>query len=272
MENVCVLNLLQIQTIDFYIDKEFLESIDYILLTSKNAIKSIMQHKYAQIFLQKKAIVIGEITKKKWEREGGQVLFCPDDSCNGEQLAMLMIETLSDIIHNKNILYVCGRDKATDLVRLLRNECNITDLIVYESNENIKLLENIQSSFAFKKHNMALQQTSEDSLMSYQHHNNKLHTMTTDSNPDAQALENIAFPNESIFIFGSPKHYQIFKKYFHWNQTWLAISLGNTTFQAFDENIRKLNAKGNFEKALQVAHAINNDTPMQNNNPLLHDF
>ncbi len=212
LDNVSILQLLNIGILPFSITQEDIESFDYILLTSKNAIKAITQHKYANYFLQKQAIVIGERTKDAWLHAGGLVLFCPPTSCNSITLANL----IKEYVQQKHILYACGKDKAGDIAGVLQECCTFVALNVYESYENPNIMP---------------------------------HT----------------FANESIFIFGSPKHYKIFLKHYAWNPTWFAISLGDTTYASFADNIRKLNAKGDFIKALKVAQAMRNDTPMQDN-------
>ena len=212
LDNVSILQLLNIKILPFYITKEAIKSIDYILITSKNAINAIMQHEYAELFLQKQAIVIGERTKEKWLQEGGSILFCPTTACDSITLAKL----ITDKVQKKHLLYICGKDTANDIESILQTYCTFSKLIVYESYEN-------------------------PNVMQY------------------------TFADESIFIFGSPKHYKIFLKYYTWNPTWFAISLGDTTYAGFADNIRKLNAKGDFTKALKVAQAMRNDTPMQDN-------
>lgn len=212
LDNVSILQLLSIKILPFYITKEVIKSIDYILLTSKNAINAIIQHEYAELFLQKQAIVIGERTKEKWLQAGGSILFCPHSSCDSITLAKLII----DKVQKKHLLYICGQDTANDIESILQEYCTFSKLIVYESYENPNITKHV-------------------------------------------------FDDESIFIFGSPKNYKIFLKYYKWNPTWFAISLGDTTYASFADDIRKLNAKGDFAKALKVAQAMRNDTPMQDN-------
>lgn len=211
LANVSILQLLSIKILPFCVEKDFMESIDYILLTSKNAINAIMQHEFANLFLKKQAIVIGERTKEKWLQAGGKILFCPPTACDSMSLAKL----IANQVRKKHLLYVCGRDMANDIEEIL-DECKFSKLIVYESYEN----------------------------------------------PN---IDPLVFEDESIFIFGSPKHYSIFLKHYEWNQTWFAISLGDTTYASFADNIRKLNAKGDFAKALKAAQAMRSDTPMQDN-------
>lgn len=212
LNNVSILNLLNVRILPFSITKKDLESIDYILLTSKNAIKAIAQHEYASLLLEKSAIVIGKRTKETWINAGGNVLFCPEKACDGITLANLA----SSYVKDKHILYLCGKDKANDMASLLENQCKITTINVYESYENTN-------------------------------------------------MKKCMFDDESIFIFGSPKHYKTFLESYTWNPTWFAISLGDTTYASFADDIRKLNAKGDFIKALKVAQAMRNDTPMQDN-------
>lgn len=212
LDSVSIIQLLGIRVLGFEVESIDIQSYDYILLTSKNAIQAISNHECAPHLLQKQAIVIGNRTKDSWLQVGGSVLFCPPTACNGTMLAQL----ISDYVRGKKILYICGKDRATDLCATLNPICTITPLVVYESYENPNI--------------------------------------TTHR-----------FADESIFIFGSPKHYKIFLKHYTWNPTWFAISLGDTTYASFADNIRKLNAKGDFIKALKVAQAMRNDTPMQDN-------
>ena len=212
LNNVSILNLLNVRILPFSITKQDLESIDYILLTSKNAIKAIVQHEYTSLLLEKSAIVIGKRTKEAWIKAGGNVLFCPEKACDGITLANLA----SSYVKDKHILYLCGKGKANDIASLLENQCKITTIHVYESYENTN-------------------------------------------------MKKCMFDDESIFIFGSPKHYRTFLEHYTWNPTWFAISLGDTTYASFADDIRKLNAKGDFIKALKVAQAMRNDTPMQDN-------
>lgn len=215
LKDVSILNLLHVRILPFNITQEELETIDHILLTSKNAIKSIMQHEYAHLLLRKSALVIGKRTKEAWNNAGGEVLFCPESACDGTTFANLA----SNYVRGKHILYLCGKDKASDMSNLLNTQCKVTTVDVYESCEN----SNIQKCI---------------------------------------------FDDESIFIFGSPKHYKTFLEHYMWNPTWCAISLGDTTYTSFPDDIRKLNAKGDFVKALKVAQAMRNDTPMQDNTAL----
>lgn len=212
LSNVSILNLLSVRVLPFDITKEYIESIDYILLTSKNAIRSIMQHEYASLFLEKSAIVIGKRTKETWINAGGNVLFCPEKACDGITFAKLA----SSYVEGKHILHLCGKDRVSDITAILKHQCKITTISVYESYEN----------------------------------------------PN---IKKCMFDDESIFIFGSPKHYKTFLNHYTWNPTWFAISLGDTTYASFTDDIRKLNAKGDFIKALKVAQAMRNDTPMQDN-------
>lgn len=212
LDSVSILQFLNIKILPFYITKEDIKSIDYILLTSKNAISAILQHEYAELFLQKQAIVIGERTKEKWLQAGGSILFCPKKACDSITLAKLII----DKVQQKNLLYMCGKDIANDISNILQTYCTFSKLIVYESYENSNITKHI-------------------------------------------------FADEDIFIFGSTKNYKIFLKYYTWNPSWFAISLGDTTFANFADDIRKLNAKGDFAKALKVAQAMRNDTPMRDN-------
>lgn len=212
LDNVSIVQLLHIRALPFEIESANLATYDYVLLTSKNAIQAILGHECAPALLQKQAIVIGNRTKDSWLQAGGSVLFCPPTACNGAMLAQL----IGDYVRGKKILYICGKDRATDLAAALDSICTITPLVVYESYENENIIEH-------------------------------------------------RFADESIFIFGSPKHYKTFLKHYTWNPTWFAISLGDTTYASFADDIRKLNAKGDFIKALKVAQAMRNDTPMQDN-------
>lgn len=241
-KHIKILNLLTINILPPIFNKQQLENIDYLLLTSKNSVKALHNNEYLSYLLTKPALVIGEATKLAWREVGGEILFCPHESCNGKEFAILLQQSLKDTICNKQILYLCGKERATDFVTLLKDHCHIIESIVYESVENPYVLDG-------------------ESKVNPNCPNNEI--ILHNSHDD---FKNTLFPDDSIFIFGSPKHYKTFIKYCKWNPTWLALSLGDTTFNSFDENIRKLNAKGNFAKALQVAQAMDNATPLQHEN------
>lgn len=229
--NVRLLSLLQIQFHDFSLDLEQINKADYLLFTSKNALKAIINHSYFDLLANKQALFIGEKSKNIWLQKGGKYAVSPADlgvsECNnGKKFA----EIISPIVNGKNILYLCGKDRATDFKVLLKDSF-IQEVIVYSSIENCNPDTNL-------------------------------------SNISENAQSSDTFEDESIFIFGSPKHYQVFCKYYRWNLSWLAISLGDTTFQSFGNNVRKLNAKGNFQKALKVAQALCGTTPLQHNIPV----
>ncbi|RDU73767.1 hypothetical protein CQA66_00860 [Helicobacter aurati] len=234
LHNVRLLSLLQIQFHDFTLDLNDIEQVDYLLFTSKNALKAVINHRCFDLLKAKQALFLGEKSKNIWLQKGGKYAISPKDLqtieyASGEQFARLIAPLVAD----KHVLYLCGKDKATDFKSLLHHSF-VKEIIVYSS------LESAHSHSPFV--------CSNDSVFSYK-------------NP---------FEDESIFIFGSPKHYRIFCKYYGWNPSWLAISLGDTTFQSFGENVRKLNAKGNFQKALKVAQALCDTTPLQHNIPVDH--
>lgn len=226
--NVCLLSLLKIRFHDFSLDLEEINRADYLLFTSKNALKAIINHTCFDLLANKQALFIGEKSKDIWLQKGGKYAISPIDlgasKCDsGKKFANL----ISPLVSGKNILYLCGKDKATDF-RVLLKDSYIQEVIVYSS------IESLES-------------------------NSKLSNKSTSSN---------TFEDESIFIFGSPKHYKIFCKHYGWNLSWLAISLGDTTFKSFGDNVRKLNANGNFQKALKVAQALCATTPLQHNIPV----
>ena len=208
-KNITEINLLEIEIYDFDIKLEFLESIDYLIITSKNAIRAILAHRYKDIFLQKNAILIGEATKQMWVDSKGRVEYCPKIASIGKEIASYMLKNMQ--IKDKNILYICGEQKASNFKEMLQNHCNIHEITAYKSVENTKLIHIIKQNI------------------------------------------DTFFAKNSIFIFGSPKHYSVFMKYFSWDKTWTAISLGKTTFNAFSENIKKINANANFKDAINTA-------------------
>ncbi len=203
MQDVYILQLLYIKYISFFIKQDKLESFDYILITSKNSVDALLNYNDKNLFFKKPAIVIGNSSKKAWINAGGKVLFCPNRLNSGIQLA----DSIKYIVKGKNILYIHGKDIATDFKEILKNTCNIYEVIAYESCENKE---------AF----------------------------------------NMNFKDNSIFIFGSPKHYNVFMKYYKWNYTWYAISLGNTTYNTFPDNIKKINSNGDFLNAIKLAKKI----------------
>lgn len=219
--HIHMLNFLQIRHTSFCIEAAILESVDYLLFTSKNAIKAILQHDLFTIFLQKQAIVIGDSTKQAWIKAGGKIAFCPDTSCNGYDLATILKNFFTDSTQIPHLLYLCGQDRITNFKVLLKNTCKVTEIIVYRS--------------------LMIPQTYDDSTMSC-----------------IMSKESQKFVKDSIFIFGSPKQYKAFIQHYTWQTTWLAIALGDTTFACFAEDICKINAKGNLKKALQIACDIEN--------------
>ncbi|RDU61402.1 uroporphyrinogen-III synthase [Helicobacter sp. MIT 14-3879] len=226
-DNVHLLSLLAIQFHDFEINPEEINKTDYLLFTSKNALKAVINHPCFTALHAKPAFFIGEESKRIWLEKGGTHALSPKDlqdgECvSGEQFAKL----IAPLATGKQILYIRGKDKATDFSKILCDSF-IQEVIVYSSVESVTP---------------------------------QLHNTESQSMPISP---NDTFADESIFIFGSPKHYRTFCKYYRWNPSWLAISLGDTTFKSFDEDIRKLNARGNFQKALQAAQALCNTTPLQ---------
>lgn len=213
-KNVRLLPLLEIRFHDLHISQSDIASFDYILFTSKNAIKSIAAQASFNQLKDKPALCISCALKKLWLDSGGASALSPSDFCeangfySGKQFARL----ISPFVAGARILYLCGSDRATDFGGLL-GEAVVREVVVYSSIES-----------------------------------------APDKSPHA-------FDDKSIFIFGSPKHYKTFCKHYGWNQSWLAISLGDTTFEAFSKDIQRLNAKGDFTKAIEVASAICNSRP-----------
>ncbi len=220
MEGVHILQILNIKYIPLIIKQDTLNTIDYVLVTSKHAIKAILNSDYATTFLQKPIIAIGESSKQEWIKSGGIVAMSQNKLSSGEKFA----DSIKDSIRGKHILYIHGKEIATNFKLLLSDICNITELIAYESYENKK---------AFFNHSLNCK--------------------------DSKHMESkINFKDGTIFIFGSPKNYDIFTKYYTWNETWYAISLGDTTYNKFPKNINKFNANGNFLCAIKLAKSIDN--------------
>ena len=63
--------------------------------------------------------------------------------------------------------------------------------------------------------------------------------------------------SKSILIFTSPSQYQSFKKNFKWDETYIAIAIGKTTFNAFNKNINALiSPKQNIQYCIKFAKKI----------------
>ena len=135
LDNVMFLNLLGIKLLDFSVDEKLLADSKYIILTSKNSVKSILRNSDANSFLQKKAIAIGSATANEWMEAGGEILFCPRISCNGRKLAQMLKKFRSKELKGNKVLYPCARDRLTDFAKLLSGICNVIDISVYESYE-----------------------------------------------------------------------------------------------------------------------------------------
>lgn len=281
---VFMLDFLVISKVPFDIKLDFLETLDYIILTSKSAIKVILDSKFASYFLRKKAIVVGESTATLWRESGGIVAFCPNiKGASGNDLAFSLLDSNICNINGKNILYIRALESASDIVSILSPHCNITDLIVYKSVENTHLIRKIIESKKVDFGNLDSKNTEHlqnlDSRESYEINNldskkldildskdsKKLRNLDSIknyefNNLDSKKLQNLdskstleIFKKDSIFIFGSPKIYKIFIKYFSWEDSFIAITLGKSTFDILPYNIKKLNAQGNFQSAINTA-------------------
>ena len=213
-KNVRLLPLLEIRFHDLHLSQSDIASFDYLLFTSKNAIKSIATQASFNQLKDKSALCISAALKKLWLDSGGASALSPSDFCeaNGFYSGRQFAGLIAPFVAGSKILYLCGSDRATDFGRLLGGAI-VREVVVYSSVES-----------------------------------------TLDKAPHA-------FDDKSIFIFGSPKHYKTFCKHYGWNQSWLAISLGDTTFEAFSKDIQRLNAKGDFTKAIEVASAICDSRP-----------
>ncbi|MWV61907.1 hypothetical protein DCO58_07065 [Helicobacter saguini] len=336
---ILLLDLLLISQVEFDIKLDFLESIDFIILTSKSAIKVILESKYAKFLLEKKAILVGESSANLWRESGGKVAFCPNiKGASGNDLAYALLDSINSNICNikdKNILYIKALESISDISKILKPYCKISELIVYKSVENTQLIKeiieskkidflkenciknyNINNIESKQRNNIDSKNNSQqnnilrnlDSIKTYEINNldskklqnldykdsimqdskttqeiidfkdsniaNKINRIDSidsniiseikkldckDSNitSEIKKLDSKAtleiFKKDSIFIFGSPKIYRIFTKYFTWDKSYTAISLGSTTFNTFPQNIKKLNAHGNFPSAIKLA-------------------
>lgn len=74
---------------------------DFIIFTSKNAVKSVKENEKFNLFLQKKVFCVGKETKKLAENWGFEVIFCTN-------YAQDLVEIISENYLKNSFLFFCG--------------------------------------------------------------------------------------------------------------------------------------------------------------------
>lgn len=74
---------------------------DFIIFTSKNAVKSVKENENFNLFLQKKVFCVGKETKKLAENCGFEVIFCTN-------YAQELVEIISENYPKNSFLFFCG--------------------------------------------------------------------------------------------------------------------------------------------------------------------
>lgn len=192
--------LFKIVPIDNKID---LSSFDALIFTSKNAINTIdsLNKNWKKI----PSYTISEQTAKLVKNLNGKLEYV-GKTRHGNEFAY----EISKLLKGKKVLYLRGKDIASELVDILkRNSIDCHEEVVYENFFN-------------------------------------------------ESVKKIKIPKNSKIIFTAPSTVEYFFKIFSWDETYTAISIGNTTAKHFPDNITPVIAdttsfKACVDKALELS-------------------
>lgn len=167
-----------------------LEGFDYLIFTSKNAIKALvfLEQKYSHMrrWREIPSFVIGEGSAKEVLKHRGKVEWIASDFHSEA-----FIKELLPKLKGKKSLYLRAKEIVSFLDQKLQDRgINLISKIIYQS--KIKSI--------------------------------------SDDKP----------PKDSILLFTSPSAYRFFIQNFGWDESYLAVALGKTTFASFDLNIQKI--------------------------------
>ena len=111
------------------------EDVDYLILTSKQAVKALKQYPKEQ-YIDKKALCISKATAAAYEETGGEVLQ------TGKGYGDTLTDTIRSYPKETRWLYLRAETVASDFAKELKDEgCDIKEAVVYKSECSKEILE-----------------------------------------------------------------------------------------------------------------------------------
>ena len=120
--------------ITFFTPKINFLQVDYLILTSKQAVKALQNYP-KESYINKKALCISKATAKAYKDIGGNVLAI------GQGYGDTLIKQIQNYPESIEWLYLRAKTVASNFVTLLKEQgYNIDESVVYESNCSEKIL------------------------------------------------------------------------------------------------------------------------------------